>query len=65
MDRVFRVTQFLRITDEQNNLSLTNIALYIGLFKLAGTEGESLNDAALAIGALCNYAFKKHVNKGK
>ena len=65
MDKVFKITRFLRITDEQNNLSLTNIALYIGLYKLAFTQGESLNDAALAIGALCNYAFKKHIDKDK
>lgn len=65
MKKVFRVLRFLRVTDEQDNLSITNLAVYIVAYKLYASTATSLQDVALAFAAISNYAHKKHVSKGK
>lgn len=63
MDKIFKVTKFFRITDSENLLSLTNLALYAMLFKIVTTQATNMNDIAIAMAALSNYAYKRKVNK--
>ena len=65
MKKVFKVLKFFRIVDEQDLLSITNLAIYAVVIKISTADVTSLNDAALAIGVLLNYAHKKHVSKSK
>ena len=62
MEKLIKVGQFFRIIDENGQLSLTNIAVMVGLYKLCQTNGTNLNDAGLMIGTLLNYAAKKYMN---
>lgn len=59
MDKLIRALQFLRITDENNNLSLTNIALVIVLANLLNRPELSLNDILTFGGALIGYHVKR------
>ncbi len=74
MDRIRKLLQFLRIADEQGNLSLTNVGVYAALLNLYFGPGAS--DAVMAAGgsildalqhlgplalALWNYGHKRSV----
>lgn len=63
MDKLLKIGKFIRLIDESNRLSLTNIALMIGLYKIASTNGVNLNDAGLLFATLANYAHKKYLSK--
>jgi len=54
-----RVSEFLRLVDEQGQLSLTNITVYVVLFKIYQTENVSLLDAGALLVALLGYNGKK------
>ena len=63
MEKLLKIGKFIRLIDENNQLSLTNIALMIGLYKIASTSGVNLNDAGLLFATLANYAGKKYLTK--
>jgi hypothetical protein len=44
-------------------LSITNIALYITLFKLATVQQASMTDVGAVMVSLSNYGLKKYINK--
>ncbi len=59
-----RTLVFFRFVDAfDNNLSITNIALYITLFKLATVEQASMVDVGAVMVSLSNYGLKKYLNK--
>lgn len=54
--------QYFRINDENNLVSLTNIAMIIMLYKIAATPSTSIQDlTALAIVAM-GYQSKRFIN---
>ena len=55
---------FLRLVDAHDGLlSLTNLAIFITLYKLVVTPAISLNDVGLVFVAIANYGYKKYINK--
>lgn len=60
-----RVLVYLRINDEQNRISLTNVAMIVMLYKIGMTDATSITDlTALAI-AVLGYQTKRVVEKKK
>ena len=62
MNIVLRVLSFLRVTDENNNLSLTNLAVILMLTKIMTTPALSMQDIAIAAVPLMNYAYKRKIS---
>lgn len=56
-----RVGLFLRLIDDQHNLSLTNIATIIVVIKLALAQQASAIDLGTLLLALANYNVKKYL----
>ena len=59
-----RVLDFLCLLDNAGNLSLTNLAVIVGITKMALASSFSGVDATALIGTLLNYAHKRYVNDG-
>ena len=57
---ITRSLRFLNLLDKDNNLSISNIAVCIVLFKLAIAPSLSLIDAGTLLVTLMNYAHKRH-----
>lgn len=60
VQKIARTLRFLNLLDRDNNLSISNIAVCIVLFKLAVTPSLSLIDAGTLLVTLMNYAHKRH-----
>lgn len=60
---VHKVLQYLRINDEKNVLSLTNIAMILILYKVAITPTVSFQDITALFIAIAGYQTKRIVNK--
>ena len=61
---LFEILIFLRLIDRHDEtISLTNVALYIVLFKLAMVQQASMMDVGSVFVALSNYNIKKYLNK--
>src|SRR5688572_26794815 len=56
---MMRVLTFLRLVDENGNLSLTNIAVIVSLVKLAMTPTVSMTDTGALLVSVLNYAYKR------
>jgi hypothetical protein len=61
--RLTRILLFLRITDEQNNISLTNLAIWLVLGKMALTPELAAFDIGALLIAYMNYAGKKIIQR--
>lgn len=57
-----RFLSFVRLVDEQQNLSLTNAALYSTLLNLLGNQGKSLTDVAAFAIAVLGYCWKRYIS---
>ncbi len=57
-----RVLVFLNLLDEAGNLSITNVAVIVGITKMALASSFSGVDATALIGTLLNYAHKRFTN---
>lgn len=62
MDKVKKVFGFLRIIDSDGQISLTNVALMIVLYKLGTAYSVSFTEIGALFIALANYAGKKVIN---
>lgn len=61
-----KILTFLRIIDEHDGLiSLTNVALFVVLFKIAFAASFSMVDAGALFVTLLSYQGKKLINKDK
>lgn len=65
MDKLMKVLQFFRLVDENKQMSLTNIAVMVAIFKIAVTKASSMEDIGLLIVPMLGYAHKRYVNKDK
>ena len=63
MEKLIKAGKFLRLLDEQGNLSISNVAAMMMLFKIATTPALSMADISLAMVGLIPYMSKKFVNK--
>lgn len=57
----FKVGQFLRLIDENRVLSITNIALWVIIAKIAAVQEASMTDIAALLTVVFNYAYKRYV----
>jgi hypothetical protein len=57
-----RLLKFLNIIDAQGALSVTNMAVFIALYKLATAPTTNVTEAGTLLVALANYGYKKHLN---
>jgi hypothetical protein len=60
--KTLRALRFLRVTDETNNLSLTNVAMVVVLVNIVQRPEVSLQDLLAFVGAMVGYQFKRFVN---
>jgi len=60
-----KVSDFFRLIDDQGKLSITNVAVYVVLVKIAMVSEIDLMDAGILFVALLNYSGKKVLNKIK
>lgn len=64
MKRLISILSFFRIVDAHDEtLSITNIALYIVLYKLTMAPAINITDVGALVIALGNYSIKKIINK--
>lgn len=64
LDITKKIAVFLRLVDSHDGLlSITNLAIFITLYKLIETPAVSLNDVGMVFVALANYGYKKYINK--
>ena len=63
--KIIKGLAFLRLLDENAQLSLTNIAVIIVLFHMAFAPTLSLTEASTLLGVLGAYQFKRYVQRGK
>jgi hypothetical protein len=61
MNQILRALQFLRLVDEQNNLSLTNLALIVSVGSLIARPEIGVTDATTIVASLLGYQFKKYL----
>jgi hypothetical protein len=59
---MLRALKFLNLLDSEGNLSITNIAVIVGITKMALTANFSGMDAVGLVGALLNYGHKRSCN---
>lgn len=62
INALVQIGQFLRLLDENNQLSLTNITVYITIVKLATSPVTNYTDIAALVAALSTYTAKKVIN---
>lgn len=58
-DKVLRALRFLRITDADNNLSLTNIALVAAIINLSSRADVRLEDMLTFAATLAGYQVRR------
>lgn len=59
MDKLIRAGKFVRLLDEQNNLSISNLTVIIMMAKILTTPALSMVDIASAMVGLLPYTVKK------
>lgn len=59
---LLKIGQFIRIIDEDGVLSLTNITVYISMYKLLTSPVTSYTDIAALVASLGTYTAKKIIN---
>ncbi len=59
---ISRVARFLRLIDADHNISLTNLAVWISIVKLAMAPADTQPlDVVAFVGALASYQAKRHI----
>lgn len=61
---LLRILSFLRITDEFNNLSLTNLGVYVSMYRLLTVPNASYTEVGTFIMAAAAYNYKKVLSNG-
>lgn len=56
-----RFLSFLNLLDNEGNLSITNVAVYVALIKMILIPGGTLEDAGILFTTLASYGYKKHL----
>jgi len=62
---LFKAADFFRLIDETNKVSITNVAVWVVLVKIATTQDFNLVDAGALFVSLLNYSGKKLMRKIK
>lgn len=59
------ILAFLRLLDENAQLSLTNISVILVLYKLATADQLDLIAASTLLGVIGSYQFKRYIQRRK
>jgi hypothetical protein len=65
MNLLSNALQFLSLVNDDGNLSVTTLGVYVVLVKLALTPSWDLTQAGVLLVTLANYAHKRHVLSGQ
>lgn len=65
MLKIKRALEFLRLLDDKANISITNIWMYVAIFKTLTTTATSMNDLGLFILPLLSYLHKRHTGSAQ
>lgn len=57
--QIARALRFLRITDENGDLSLTNVAMFAALYNIATNPGINMNDLLMFGASIAGYQIKR------
>lgn len=63
--KLMALLRYLRINDENDNLSLTNIAMIVMLWKIGTTDAASITDLTALCVAILGYQAKRVIEKKK
>lgn len=63
-DLIKRCLRYLRVNDDNNMVSLTNLAMILILYKIATTTASSMEDIGLLLAVLSSYQAKRWMEKG-
>jgi hypothetical protein len=58
---MIQALKWLNLVDFEGRLSITNVAVYIALIKLATAPAINITEAGILLVALVNYSYKKHL----
>lgn len=61
LDGFFKVGKFLRLIDENNQMSITNIAVLVVIYKVGTAHEVDIYDAGIILIALLNYSYKRYM----
>lgn len=65
MKKLFKVLDFLRIIDDGHRLSLTNLVMFVCIYKTLVAPQFSITEVTALLVAMTSYGYKKHLNKAK
>lgn len=63
MEKFLRTLRFFRLTDSDDNLSLTNTAMLVTLVAMVVKPGVALTDTLALVAALTSYQAKRWLNQ--
>jgi hypothetical protein len=61
MKTLLQIGQFLRVIDDNGQLSITNLGMYIALYKLFIIKNPGFGEVGTYLLAAATYSFKKHL----
>lgn len=61
LDRFMKVGKFTRLIDENNQMSITNIAVLVIIYKVGTAHEVDIYDAGIILIALLNYSYKRYM----
>jgi hypothetical protein len=59
---VIKIGQFLRVLDDDGHISLTNLSMYISLYKLLIAPSAGYGEIGAFLLAAATYSYKKALN---
>lgn len=65
MKTLFKILKFFRITDENSVISITNLFMFIVMYKIMNTPALSMKDISIVLIVIVNYSYKKKLIKEK
>lgn len=66
MNTLMKILIFFKLVDAHDEtLSITSIAMYISLYRLATTPQASYTDIGALLVTLGNYGYKKYLNNNQ
>ena len=63
MNKIKKIASFLRLVDENGQLSLTNVSVIVTIIKLVLVQNASVCDLGILIASLTSYQVKRIVTK--
>ena len=61
---IARIATFIRLIDDQNNLSLTNIGMWVALYRLLTVPNASYTEVGTFLISAAAYNYKKTLSNG-